>query len=271
MKQVLATIAAALFAVPATAATIPSHCVALSDSGMIQNAALNNRSDFNDETVRIHFIDHATFIIEISDGTTVATDYTGYLGHEFVPDVITMNFAHTSHWTDNIPDGVQHVLRGWGSGGRAANFFVEMENMTIRNVPTDIRNAFGRQIPNGNSIFIFESAGLCIGHLGHLHHEPTDAQYARIGRLDVVMVPVDGSTTMSQEAMINVMERLQARIVIPMHWFGVNNVERFIRNMPDFDSELREENYIDVSLRTLPTQPTIVVLPPQLLQAVEGD
>lgn len=271
MKRILTTAFAVLFGIPAFAATIPSHCVALSDSGMIQNAALNARPEFTDDTVRIHFIDHATFIIEISDGTTVATDYTGFLGRNYVPDIVTMNFAHTSHWTDTIPDGVQHVLRGWGSGGYAADIFVELENMTIRNVPTDIRNAFGKQIPDGNSIFIFESAGLCIGHLGHLHHEPTEAQYARIGRLDVVMVPVDGSTTMSQAAMIRVMERFQARIVIPMHWFGVDNVERFIRNMPDFDSALWEENYINVSLRTLPSTPTIVVLPSQLLQSVEGN
>jgi hypothetical protein len=26
-------------------------------------------------------------------------------------------------------------------------------------------------VPDGNSVFIFEVAGLCIGHLGHLHHE----------------------------------------------------------------------------------------------------
>ncbi len=271
MRRLISTAFLLLLGIPAGAATIPSHCVALSDSGMIQRAALNDREPFDDETVRIHYIDHATFIIELSDGTTVATDYTGFLGREFAPDVVTMNFAHTSHWTDNIPEGTQHVLRGWGSGGYAANFFLELENLTIRNVPTDIRNAFGSQVPDGNSIFIFESAGLCIGHLGHLHHEPTDAQYARIGRLDVVMVPVDGSTTMSQEAMIRVMERFQARIVIPMHWFGVNNVERFIRNMPDFESELWETNYIDVSLRNLPSEPTIVVIPPELLKPVEGN
>ncbi len=271
MKKFLVAALATLFAAPLGAATIPSHCVALSENDMVQKAAINGRAEFDDETVRIHYIDHATFIIEINDGTTVATDYTGYLGMGYVPDIVTMNFAHTSHWTDNIPDGVEHVLRGWAMDGQSANIQLELENMTIRNVPTDIRNAFGGQVPNGNSIFVFESAGLCIGHLGHLHHEPTEAQYARLGRLDVVMVPVDGSVTMSQEAMVRVMERFQARIVIPMHWFGVNNVERFIASLPDFKAEVWDENYIDVSLRTLPSEPTIVVLPPELLKSVEGN
>ena len=65
----------------------------------------------------------------------------------------------------------------------------------IRNVPTDIRNfryyGFGRgdlDLPmqkDGNSIFIFEVAGLCIGHLGHLHHKLDESHIAAIGRLDV--------------------------------------------------------------------------------------
>lgn len=260
-----------IFAAPAMTATIPSHCIALSQNENIQHATLNARPSFDDETVRLHYIDHATFIVEINDGTTVATDYTGYLGADYVPDIVTMNFAHTSHWTDFIPEGVAHVLRGWGSDGYAADIFLELENLTIRNVPTDIRNAFGGQVPNGNSIFIFESAGLCIGHFGHLHHEPTEAQYARLGRLDVVLVPVDGSVTMSQEAMVRVMDRVKARIVIPMHWFGINNVELFVQNMPNFELDVRDDNYIDVSLDTLPAEPTIVILPPKLIQSVDAN
>ncbi len=65
--------------------------------------------------------------------------------------------------------------------------------MLVRNVSTDIRSQFGGTEDRGNSIFVFEVAGLCIGHLGHLHHEPNDAQYAALGRLDVVMAPVDGA------------------------------------------------------------------------------
>src|SRR5690606_40494538 len=60
---------------------------------------------------------------------------------------------------------------------------------------------------DGNSIFIFEIAGLCIGHLGHLHHELTDSHYTQIGRLDILMVPVDGGLTMGADSMGAVVER----------------------------------------------------------------
>ena len=81
--------------------------------------------------------------------------------------------------------------------------------MLIRNATTDIRGGFGgARIEDNNSIFIFEVAGLCIGHLGHLHHEPSDETYAAIGRLDVVMAAVDGGMTVDIPTMIRIVKRL---------------------------------------------------------------
>ena len=65
--------------------------------------------------------------------------------------------------------------------------------MRVRNVPTNIRNWTGGTERYGNSIFIFEIANMCIAHLGHLHHTLTQQQLDEIGRVDVVMAPVDGN------------------------------------------------------------------------------
>ena len=89
---------------------------------------------------------------------------------------------------------------------------------------TDIRRYFGdnssdEMIKDGNSIFIFEVAGLCIGHLGHLHHKLDDSHFAAIGRLDIVMVPIDGTYTMSLDGISDITRRLRASVVLPMHRF----------------------------------------------------
>ena len=94
----------------------------------------------------------------------------------------------------------------------------------IRNVTTDIRRYYGddsggEMIKDGNSIFIFEVAGLCIGHLGHLHHKLDDSHFAAIGRLDIVMVPIDGTYTMSLDGISEITRRLRASVVLPMHRF----------------------------------------------------
>src|SRR5690606_29209300 len=129
----------------------------------------------------------------------------------------------------------------------------------IRNVPTDIRR-WGQMEEGGNSIFIFEVAGLCIGHLGHLHHHLEDAHYGAIGRLDVVMVPIDGGMTLSTDAMSTIARRLFSSIVLPMHRHATPLGEFTARMGEEFAVEMHQTRSFTVSLRTLPRRPTILVL-----------
>ena len=98
---------------------------------------------------------------------------------------------------------------------------LKYRDVRVRNVPTNIRNNFtGGTERYGNSIFIFEIANLCIAHLGHLHHTLTQAQLNAIGRVDVVMAPVDGSYTLDLDGIMEVLTALKAQLIIPMHFFG---------------------------------------------------
>ena len=125
-----------------------------------------------------------------------------------------------------------------------------------------IRDWGGGYIPHGNSIFIFEIAGMCIGHLGHLHHTLTDQQIAQIGQLDVVMVPVDGSYTMDVTGMVEVLKALRARLILPMHYFNPYTLNRFLERIgADFAVERGTEPTIVVSQPTLPSEPKVLVLP----------
>jgi L-ascorbate metabolism protein UlaG (beta-lactamase superfamily) len=159
------------------------------------------------------------------------------------------------------------VLPGWGEEfGQGIDHHLDLGGMLVRNVPTDIRSGGGIE-PKGNSIFVFEAEGLCIAHLGHLHHEPSDDQYAAIGRMDVVMAPVDGGFTMNIENMMNVLRRVRASVVIPMHWFTDSTLERFLAGMEgEFAITRPGVSEIEVSLRSLPDRPTIVVLRPAYLR-----
>ena len=112
-------------------------------------------------------------------------------------------------------------------------------------------------------------AGLCIGHLGHLHQELSDEQYARIGRLDVVMANVDGGVSLNTVTMTRVLKRLRASVVLPMHWWGRLTLNQFLEEMSDsFAVEERSNGHLTMSLDLLPRVPTIYVLQPQF---VPGD
>ena len=256
---------ALLLALPAVAQErIPSHCIALAGGPEVVRPAAFGDPLGADE-VRLTYVDHATFLLETAGGLVAATDYTGYLGpRDLVPDVVTMNNAHRSHWTAAPDPRIAHVLKGWGEGAGPADIRLDLGEMLVRNVTSDVRGSFGGGVrPDGNSIFIFEVAGLCIGHLGHLHQVPSPEQYATIGRLDVVMVPVDGGYTMDTASMASVVRRLRSSVVIPMHWFSGASLEVFLADMAGaFDVVRPEQSSIELSLDSLPGRPTILVLQP---------
>lgn len=258
-------LALALLATPVAAQDrIPSHCIAVAQAApRIVPVALEDGIEA--DSVLIRYINHASFAIVTADGTVAVTDYTGYLGtQDVVPDVVTMNNAHHTHWTAAPDPRIGHVLSGWPERGTVPDHRLDLGSMLVRNVTTDTRGPFGEGArKDGNSIFIFEAAGLCIGHLGHLHQIPSDEQYAAIGRLDVVMVPVDGGYTMRLEDMAGVVKRLRSSVVIPMHWFSRGSLQDFLAEMSSEFSVVETGGaQIALSLDDLPSQPTIMVLEP---------
>lgn len=257
-----------LIASPAIAQDrIPSHCIAVA-AGEPTVLPVALEQGLEPDSVLIRYIDHASFAIVTADGTVAVTDYTGYLGTaDVVPDVVTMNNAHSTHWTAAPDPRIPHVLPGWGEGVAAADHRLDLGSMLVRNVTTDTRGPFGEGARrDGNSIFIFEAGGLCIGHLGHLHQIPSDEQYAAIGRLDVVMVPVDGGYTMRLQDMAGVVKRLRSSVVIPMHWFSQTSLDSFLAEMSaEFTVVETGGAQIALSLDDLPSEPTVMVLEPAYL------
>jgi L-ascorbate metabolism protein UlaG (beta-lactamase superfamily) len=215
------------------------------------------------DQVRITFIGHATFLIESPEGVRIATDYNDYVKPAVVPDIATMNHAHETHFTDHPDPAIKYVLRGWGPDGEhPAIWDLKYRDVRVRNVPTNIRDWNGGTERYGNSIFVFEIANLCIAHLGHLHHTLTQAQLDDIGRVDVVMAPVDGNFTLDLDGMMEVLAALKAPLIIPMHFFGYATIDRFLaRAQQQWPVERAEVPTLVVSKATLPASPKVVLLP----------
>jgi L-ascorbate metabolism protein UlaG (beta-lactamase superfamily) len=214
------------------------------------------------DQVRITYIGHATFLLESPQLVRIATDYNDYVRPPVLPDIATMNHAHTTHYTDHPDPGIKYVLRGWAADEKPARIDMTYKDVRVRNVPTNIRNYEGGTERNGNSIFIFEMANLCIAHLGHLHHTLTQQQLNEIGRVDVVMVPVDGNYTLDLDGMIEVLHALKAPLMIPMHYFSAYTLDRFLsRVRAEWKVEVAEVPSVLVSKESLPAKPKILVLP----------
>jgi L-ascorbate metabolism protein UlaG (beta-lactamase superfamily) len=177
--------------------------------------------------VSITFLGHASFLIESPAGVRIVTDYNDAIRAPVTPDIVTMNNAHPTHYSEAVEPGVKYVLRGWDPGGGVAIHRLEYRDVRIYNVPTNVRELSGTRY-NGNSIFVFDIADLCIAHLGHLHHTLTQTHLAELGTIDIVMVPVDGVWTLNQEDMIEVLQQIKPKIAIPMHIFTQAALDKFL-------------------------------------------
>jgi L-ascorbate metabolism protein UlaG (beta-lactamase superfamily) len=210
-------------------------------------------------SLELTFLGHSSFLIETREGARAVTDYNGYIRAAVTPDIVTMNNAHSTHFTDVIEPGVRQVLRGWNPDGGAAEHDVTWRDLRVRNVPTAVHGRVGDQAL-GNSIFVFETPDLCVAHLGHLHHVLLDTQLAEIGQIDVLLVPIDGAYTMSQAEMVQVINQIGPAVVIPMHYFGSSRLGGFLGLMREgWEVTMAERPSLALSRGTLPWRQVIVL------------
>ena len=251
--------AVALFAPPLRAQTGEPGC----RPEMARGGGFVHRAALGRDEVRLTFVGHATFLIETPGGIKAATDYNDYVRPRETPDLATMNKAHSTHFSRNPDPAIKRVLPGWDpAGAGAARHDVTLGDLRVRNVPTNIRTYSGGTDFDGNSMFVFEIGELCVVHLGHLHHPLEPGHLRALGRVDVVLFPVDGSYTLDQDGMLEVLTALQARVMIPMHYFGGATLARFLaRSEARWPVERRGEPGIVLSKASLPARPTIIVLP----------
>jgi L-ascorbate metabolism protein UlaG (beta-lactamase superfamily) len=242
-----------------------SECLAMARSPVRATPVSLHLAAAKADEVTITYAGHSTYYIDTPAGVRIATDFSGAYTTGRLPDVVTMNRAHSTHYTLFPDPRIPHVLHGWNDDGSPARINERIGDVLIRNVTTDIRRYFmddssGEMIKNGNSIFIFEVAGLCIGHLGHLHHKLDDSHFAAIGRLDIVMVPIDGTYTMSLDGISEITRRLRASVVLPMHRFATP-LDEFMRRIgQQFAIDERTERSLTISRETLPSTPTVIIL-----------
>jgi L-ascorbate metabolism protein UlaG (beta-lactamase superfamily) len=223
---------------------------------------LFTRAALRQDKVGLTFVGHATFLIETPQGVRIATDYSDGTRPPVTPNVATMNKAHSTHFSYHPDPGIQHVLKGWNPAGGPAVHDLTVQDVRIRNVSTNIRSYGGATEYDGNSIFVFETAQLCIAHLGHLHHTLSSEHLRKLGRIDVLLVPVDGGYTLETFDMIEVLRAINAPLMIPMHFFGASTLNRFLASAREhFPVEYSDTAAVSLSRANLPKRPKILVLP----------
>lgn len=182
--------------------------------------------------VRVIWHGHACFELQGKNVTIVIDPFggIGILEPKAEADVVLCSHSHLDH------SNVGPVL---GKDGEVLKGFVglrKVKGVPVKGVATFHDDVLGSK-RGKNSVYTFSLDGVQFCHLGDLGHDLSSAVVEKIGRVDVVFVPVGGYYTIGPETATEVCEKLKPKIIIPMHY-----------RMPEFPSSLEVLKTVDAFL-----------------------
>jgi L-ascorbate metabolism protein UlaG (beta-lactamase superfamily) len=164
------------------------------------------------------------FLLESPGGARVVMDpIPAGLGYTppaaLAGDVVTVSHEHGDHNNVALVVGKPVVLRGLTPDKKGwVPITQKVKDVAIRSVGVYHDDKEGKE-RGLNAVFVFETGGRRIAHLGDLGHLLTDKQLADIGKVDVLLIPVGGAFTIDAAQATRVVDQLQPRqIVLPMHY-----------------------------------------------------
>lgn len=172
-------------------------------------------------------------------------------------DVVTISHHQPGHDNVDAVKGYNHIVDGPGEyeiGGvfvsGIAMHLVEGENVR-RNVA-----------------YVIQYGDLALVHLGDLAHVPDQSTVEAMGEVNVALVPVGGGQSLKASTAAEVIALIEPNYIVPMHYaipglaVELDPVDKFLKEMGV--SRVQEEESLRVTATSLPEQPQVIVLKPQL-------
>ena len=210
--------------------------------------------------VRLEWLGHSSFLLTSPTGTRILTDPHAFYPLHETPDASTISNLHVTHSDVRGLPGNPRLLWGLTPEQGWNKLALMIGDIGVFNVPSYSSRVEPEQSPIQNSIFAFRTGGLCLVHLGNLRHPLTPHQLQRLGRPDVVMIPADGSWTMSFEDVLTVIDQLRPSLVIPMHIDTPQQALLFVQNTGGrYPVRPVPERALTLSRQLLPAATTIVL------------
>lgn len=144
----------------------------------------------------------------------------------------------------------------------------EVEGVFVNAIPSFHDSVSGKE-RGENLIFLIEAEDLRICHLGDLGQKDLeDSQLEKIGSVDVLLIPVGGKYTISFKEAIKIMEKIEPKITIPMHYslpklnVKLDSVDKFLKALGI--KSLKPEKKLTVKKENLsPEEAKIILLEPR--------
>jgi L-ascorbate metabolism protein UlaG (beta-lactamase superfamily) len=166
--------------------------------------------------MRLTLLGHAAFLIETAGQRVITDPYSsqiGYLPIHQGADIVTVSHHNpVYHSCLEELQGDFQVVQG---------LEILESGAKIGDITFGAVQVFEREPDEGpNAMVWLESDGIRVLHMGDCGVLPSDETLAKCGRVDILLALTGGAPTIDLEDLMTLVEKLQPRIVVPMH-FGV--------------------------------------------------
>lgn len=207
------------------------------------------------------WLGHSCFKIQdkvTTDGITVITDpfdkSIGLKPPACEADIVTISHGHEDHNNAKAIRGTPYVIDLAGE--------YDIKGVAIQGIEAYHDEASGAK-RGRNIIYRIEIDDIAVAHLGDLGHPLDSKQLEALAGTDILLIPVGGTYTIDAKAAVEVVNQIEPRIVIPMHYqvpeltLKLDPVEKFIK---EIGIKPREEEKLRIMKKDLPAEDMELVI-----------
>ncbi len=207
--------------------------------------------------MEITWLGHSCFRIKGKEVILVVDPHDASVGYPAVnltAHIVMLSHDHPGH---NYVDGIEgnpYVIRGVGE--------YEVQQVFITGIPTfhDLERG---SLRGKNVIYVVEIEGIRLCHLGDVGQPISSQQVEEIGRVDILMIPVGGVSTLSIKSVVGTVNLLNPQVVIPMHYNAgmTPRLEQADKFFKEFGlGAVTPQSKLTITAATLPTETQVVEL-----------
>ena len=210
--------------------------------------------------MEITWLGHSCFRLRSEELVVITDPFPASVGLQ--PDsrpaaAVTVSNTHPHH--SNWP-GVAGEPKVYQTPGE-----YEYAGIAVRGVMTPLSAGQARE--NRNVAFCIEIEGVNICHLGDITEPLTTREIDTLSPVDVLLAPVGGGCTLEVDQVHQILQDLDAKVVIPMH-YNIPNLAVELGNLDAFlrltgGSDVQPQPRLVLTAANLSPNTRVVVLAPQ--------
>ncbi len=169
-------------------------------------------------------------------------------------DIVTVSHQHKDHNNIKAIKGDPYIIDTAGE--------YEVKNVFIQGIDSLHDDKNGKD-KGSNIIYRISIEDIVVTHLGDIGHVLDNKQIELLEGTDILLIPVGGNYTIDAKKAVEVINQIEPRIIIPMHYkvpgliIDVDPVDKFIK---EIGLKPTEEEKLKISKKDLPQEDMELVI-----------